>query len=318
MTADLPDRLRRLATSMQVPRTLTTAGRRDRFGDPEHIEPAAGQVWRAEWDNVARLVLLLRPEQRHWRVIPVSVEPTGEDEHSLIVDAGRTSFPVEVTAWAGLDTSLATGVLSRVIDQWDPEITAWCADAAGGTLHEPPAGTRCGRSTAGPYDGSVAVRAHLADDLDVLGAAPLVPVRASAPVDLKGATTRVGLTAVIAALDLPQPTVMKIVQGKCAVTEQQARVLAGLFGYSAEDIMAVGGLPLDLAIELEQPRWRPVWQSIARRLGITEFAARLRVGSGTLAMAFRQTGSTAPDWRSRISQWLATHQDETGDAGHDK
>jgi hypothetical protein len=318
VTADLPDRLRRLAAAMQVPRALTVAGLRDRFGDPDQVEPAAGQVWRAEWEDVSRLVLLLAAEERQWRVVPVSVEPTGEDDDSLVVDAGRTVFPVEVTAWAGLSALIPTGTLSRVIDDWGPEITAWCADTAAGTLHEPPAGTRRGRPATDPYGGSVTVRASLTDDLDILVAAPLVPVQTSAVVDLKAATGRVGLPAVINALGLPQATVMKIVQGKHAVTEQQAQVLAGLFGYAAEDILAAGGLPLNLATELEQPRWRKTWRSLSRRLGVSEYAARLQVGYGTVATAFRQTGGTAPDWRSRIGQWLAAHEDEIGGAVHDK
>lgn len=313
MTADLPDRLRRLAASVQVPRALTTAGLRDRFGDPGDVEPAAGQVWRAEWDDVSRLVLLVAVEGRRWRVVPVSVEPTGEDDHSLVVAADRTVFAVEVTAWAGQATSVPTGTLSRVIDRWSPEITSWCTDAAGGTLREPPAGARRGRPITDPYDGSATIRASLTDDLDVLVAAPLVPTQAPAAVDLKAAAGRVGLRSVVAALALPQPTVMKIVQGKQPATVDQARVLAGLFGCTTEDIIAAaGGLPLDLAVELEQPRWRDTWRSMARRLRVSEVAARLRVGSGTFAVAFRQTGGAAPDWRGRIEQWLSAHQDETG------
>jgi hypothetical protein len=320
VTADLPDRLRRLAAAMQVvPRALTAAGLHDRFGEPDQLEPAAGQVWRAEWEDVSRLVLLLAAEERQWRVVPVSVEPTGEDDDSLVVDAGRTAFPVEVTAWAGLSALIPTGTLSRIIDDWGPEITAWCADAAGGALHEPPAGTRRGRPAADPYGGSVTVRASLMDDLDILVAAPFVPVQTSTVVDLKAATVRVGLKAVIDALGLPQPTVMKIVQGKHLVTEQQAQVLAGLFGYAVEDIMAAtSGLPLGLAAELEQPRWRKTWQSLSCRLGISEYAARMQVGYGTFATAFRQTGRTAPDWPSRISQWLAAHEDEISGAEHDR
>ncbi|MEN3539353.1 hypothetical protein AAH991_29875 [Microbispora sp. ZYX-F-249] len=314
MTADVPDRLQRLAAAMQVPAPLTSAGLRDRFGDPDHLEPAVGQVWRAEWDDVSRLVLLLAAEERHWRVVPVSVEPTGEDDHSLVVDTSHTAFAVEVTAWAGLSALIPTGTLSRVIDDWSRDITNWCADTAGGTLHEPPAGTRRGGPATDPFSASATVRASLADDLDVLVAAPLVPIQASTPVDLKAATGRVGLAAVIAALQLPQPTVMKIVQGKHPVTKQQAHVLAGLFGYAAEEIMmAAGGLPLGLATELEQPRWRETWRSLCRRLGVSEYAARLQAGYGAFATAFRQTGGTAPDWRSRISQWLAAREDETAE-----
>jgi len=318
VTADLPDRLRRLAASMAVPQTLTAAGLHDRFGDPNQLEPAVGQVWRAEWSNVSRLVLLLGAQERHWRVAPVSVEPTGEDDHGLVISAGHTGFPVEVTVWVGLATSIPTGTLSRMVDNYASEITAWCVDMAAGTVREPPAGTRRGRPAVDALDGSTSVRASLADDLDTLVVAPLVPVRAPAAVDLKAATARVGLPTVVAALDLPQSTVMKIVQGKQTATEQQAEILAGLLGYRAEEILGAAGLPIGLAIELEQPRWRPAWRSIARRFNVSEFAARLRAGSGTYAMAFRQTGAAAPNWRSRIDQWLAANGGQTSGAEHDK
>ncbi|WP_262287487.1 hypothetical protein [Micromonospora sp. MA102] len=317
VTAELPDRLRRLAESLQVPRTLTTAAVRNRLGDPCQVEPATGQVWQAEWDNVSQLVLLLSAEGRHWQVVPVSVEPTGEDEQSLLVSPDCTTLPVEVTAWAGLTTSIPTGTLSRAIDNWSANITAWCADTLAGTIRTPPPGTRRGRPAVDPSDSSIAVRASLSDDLEVLGAAPLVPVQTAQAVNLKSAAARAGLPAVITALGLPQPTVMKIVQGKQQVTRQQAEVLAQLLGYAADEIMATtGGLPADLAVELEQPRWRTVWRSIARRLGVSEDVARLRAGTGTFAMAFRQTGGAAPDWRRRIGQWLAASETETSGAEH--
>jgi hypothetical protein len=116
--------MRRLAARMRVPRGLTTSGLSDRFGDPREVQPASGHVWRADWDGVARLVLLLTAEDRRWRVVPVSVEPTGEDERFLVAEASSTVFAVEVTAWAGLAPSIPTGTLSVVIDQWSPQITS--------------------------------------------------------------------------------------------------------------------------------------------------------------------------------------------------
>lgn len=313
MTADRPDRLRQLITSIQAPRALTTAGLRDRFGDAGNVEPTVGQVWRATWDDVSRLVLLVTVEDRRWRVVPVSVEPTGEDDRSLVIAADQTAFAVEVTAWAGRATSIPTGTLCRVIDRWSPGIVSWCADAASKARREPPAGTRPGRRITDPFDANTTIRARLTDDLDVLAAAPLVPTQTPASLDLRAAALSVGLRSVVAALALPQPTVMRIVQGKQPATPEQAQVLAGLFECTTEDIIAAaGGFPLELAVELEQPRWRDTWRSMARRLKVSEAAARLQVGFGTFAAAFRQTGGAGPDWRGRIEQWLAAHQDETG------
>lgn len=164
MTADRANRLRHLAASMRVPRALTNAGLRDRFGDPDAIDPAVGQIRRAEWADVARLVLLIAVDNRRWRVVPVPIEPPGEDEDSLVVGPSRTRFPVEVSAWAGLAKAIPTGVLGRLVDVWEPELVTWCAVTADARL-QAPAGTRVGRP-ADRYASAHAVRADISDDLE--------------------------------------------------------------------------------------------------------------------------------------------------------
>jgi hypothetical protein len=291
---------------MRVPRALTTAGLRDRFGDPDAIDPAVGQIRRAEWADVARLVLLIAVDDRRWRVVPVSIEPRGEDEDSLVVGPSRSTFPVEVTAWAGLIKAIPTGALGRLVDVWEPELVAWCAVTTDARV-QAPAGTRVG----GPVDryaSGHAVRADISDDLDMLASTPLVPVRAEASVDLKAATYRVGLRAVMDALALPQSTVMKIVQGRQAVSESQGARLAEVFGCTVADVLAAtSGLPANLAAELELPRWRAVWRFIAGRLDISEDAARLMAGAGAAAPAYRQTGGASPTWRGRVEQWVTAN-----------
>jgi hypothetical protein len=260
------------------------------------------------------LVLLIAAEDRRWRVVPVSIEPRGEDEHSLVVGTSRTTFPVEVTAWASLIKSIPTGALGRLIDVWEPDLLAWCAQTEG-PLPEP-VGTRVGRP-AHRYDSTCVVRASISDDLDVLADTPLVPVRTATSVNLKAETRRVGLQAVMDALGLPQGAVMKIVQGQQAVSESHAARLADLFGCTAAEVQAAtGGLPAGLAAELELPRWRAVWRFMASRLDISEAAARLMAGAGVAAPAYRQTGGAAPNWRGRVEQWVTANDYAPGRTTH--
>jgi hypothetical protein len=310
VTSEVPDRVWRLASAIRAPRGLTSEGLRERFGDLEQVEPAPGQVWRAHWDDVSRLVLLLGNEQRWWRVAPVSIEPTGEDERSLVLDGTRTTFGVEVTVWAGLIRSIPTGTLSRILDEWDEGIAAWCRDTANGRETAPPPGTRRGRPVGGLWETGSSTRATLADELEVLAEAPLVPTLATSTVDLRAAAKAVGLKAVVETLDVAQPEAMAILSRKQPVTAAQAKVLGSLFNMPAEDIAAAAGsLPVDLAVELEQPRWRRTWQRLAGQFGGTEVMARLTAGFGTCGMAYRQTGTSTPDWRARLGQWLSTQPD---------
>lgn len=313
MTTDLPESLRVLANSLQVPQSLTTAGLRQRFGDPDRIDPVAGQVRRAQWGDVSLLVLLLgAADDRHWQAVPVSIDPSGEDENSLVLDPQRTVFPVNVTAWAGLPARLPTGVLSRVVDVWDADVMTWCA----GSGSSPPPGTRRGRSVV-PYGHDADVRADLQDTLEILVEAPLVPVRTAVTLDVAAAAARVGLPAVVAALGVTLPAAVKIVKGKATVTGDQAVILARLFGSAASDVLAaVNGLPAELAVELERPRWRTVWRSWAAHLRRAEDAVRLQIGTNVSALGYRQTGGTGtPDWSSRIEHWLADHDVEDVSGG---
>jgi hypothetical protein len=305
VTTDLPESVRVLASSLRVPPALTTDGLRERFGDPDGIDPVAGHVRRAEWGNVSLLVLLLgAADERHWRVVPVSIDPTGEDKNSVVVGTQRTVFPVEVTAWAGLPACLPTGVLSRLVDVWDPDVTTSCASP--GTA--PPPGTRRGRSMV-PYGRDAEIRADLQDMLENLADAPLVPVRTTAALDVAAAAASVGLDVVVAALGIALPAVVKIVKGKATVTGDQAAVLARLFDVPVRDVLtAVNGLPSELAVELERPRWRNVWRRWAAELRRAEDAVRLQVGTNVLALGYRQTGGTGtPDWNSRIAHWFTEH-----------
>ncbi len=307
VTAEIPDRVRRLAASAQAPHALTTGGIRERFGEPARVRPSAGQVWRATWADVSRLVLLVEAKERYWRVAPVSVEPTGEDHDTLVLSPESTVFGLEVTVWAGLARSIPTGTLSRIVDTWPVEITSWCGDTSAGSIGDPPSGARRGRPGSEPWDGGAMVRVALTDDMDVLAAAPLVPTQQTAQVDLRAAARAVGLRAVVDALGTSQPETMQILSGKRPTTQAQAQALAPLLGFSVDDIMAASGsLPFDLAVELEQPWWRSTWQALARYFQGSETSARISVGFGVFGMAYRQTGETAPDWRGRIGQWLAT------------
>src|SRR6266498_4550339 len=79
----VPAALQRLAASVAAPEALTVPGLRQRFGDSQGVEVAVGQLWRACWDDVAVLALLVDVQAAAVMVAPVTMDPPGEDENSL-------------------------------------------------------------------------------------------------------------------------------------------------------------------------------------------------------------------------------------------
>jgi len=311
----VPARLFELARRAQAPDALSDHGLRARFGDPADAVIQVGQVWRARWDDVSVLLLILATEARDVLAAPVSIDPPAEDERCIVIDASSTAFAVEATVWADMAGSVPVRVLERAVDQWNETIADWILQrsGSGGDL---PQGVRPGRPISDEFGPSALVRAEIADDLDALVRAPGLP--AATPGEqrqdlaslLRG---KLDLAALCAALDLPQPKVIRIVRGKEPLTTDQMAVVASITGLTTEQVaQSVRPLPLGLVVKAEHPRWRPAWQQRARTYGITEAQARLTASYGAYALAARETRGGEPDWDQRLREFL---RDETKPAG---
>lgn len=313
---DVPRRFLDLAEHARAPQALSEEGLRERFGEPTEVELETGQVWRARWDEVSVLVLLVGFAGRDVLVAPVTIDPPAEDENAAVLEGSNTVFGVECTVWAGMTTTLPVRVLDRVIDAWPAEIVRWTANAAQGHPGPVPAGARPGRPIYSELDPAAELRAELADELETLCQAPGLPVETA------GATTQglaallgptLDLAALCSALGLQQPEVMKLLRGKVPFAPEQVEAVARATGLPAEKIAStVRPLPLGLAQKLEHPRWRPAWTRRAERLQVTEAQARLTGGYGTFALAARETGGGEPDWDARIRQFLREQDDPEG------
>ncbi|MGW0582227.1 hypothetical protein ACWD25_41285 [Streptomyces sp. NPDC002920] len=312
----LPQRFLDLAQRARGPRALSEAGLRERFGDPAQVELTTGQVWRARWDEVSMLVLVLDVDDLEVSAVPVTIDPPGEDETSVVVDGSRTAFGVDTTVWAGLVCCVPMRVLERVVDTWDDDIvgctTARAQDRPGPVV----AGLREGQPIRSALEPAAEVRAGLADDLEYLQRAPGLPIQesgrpAGSLASLLG--DRLDLGALCAALQLPQPEVMRLLRGKTPLSLDQVDTVASATGLPAEQITrTIRPLPADLVQAVEHPRWRSVWVRRARRLGVSETQARLSGGYGTFALAARQTGGGAADWDARLRQFLRSEDGVEG------
>ncbi|MEU9048630.1 hypothetical protein AB0D63_44670 [Kitasatospora sp. NPDC048343] len=305
----VPQRFLELAAAAMAPQQLSNEGLRARFGSPEEVRLAAGQVWRACWEETSLLVLVLELATREVRAAPVTIDPPGEDAASLVVDGRRTVFGVETTVWAGLAGPVPTRVLDRVVDSWEPDLVAWAAETAAGGTPSVPAGARQGVAPVSVFDASEDVRAVLEDDLEALRMAPGLPAaEGSAKVVSLGELLKgrlPDLPALGTALELSQPEVMRILRGSTPLAPGQAEEVAKVTGLPVEAVAAaVRPLPPALAAAAEHPRWRQTWRSRAQRLGVSEGDARLTGGYGAFALAARETGGADPDWEGRLRQFL--------------
>lgn len=287
---------------------LSAAGRRARFGDTHDHPIHPGQIWRASWDDVRRLVVIRYVEGTEIDVIPLTVDPPAEDADCFVLDDRSTAFGADATLWAGLSTTLPMRVLDEIIDQLTDKMSTWACDPDSNL----PDGVRRGRAPSHPFDTSIEVRAMIGDDLTALRSSPALPVAPDGdgqPVLTLASILgkNVDLEALVSALSplgLDQPAVMSLLRGKRPVSPEIASAIASVTGIEAARVAgAVKPLPARFVEEVDHPRWRHVWRERAQRTGSREEDARLAVSYEMFARAARQTGGQEPDWHARLAQF---------------
>jgi hypothetical protein len=278
-------------------------------------DPSRGQLWRATWEGVTQLVLVLRVTAAGTAtVVPVTVDPPASDEASVVADADLTMLGHEATLWGGLAADMPFLVFDVLLGVVAPTIVAAAERVAVGEgRDELPEGLRTGSRVESPFDPAAQVRAELSDALDLLGHAAWVassaPAGKSLPELLKGRKEVPELLREIAeTLGLKPPEVMSIMKGARPVLPDQAPVFARIAGLTEQEVLsAAPPLPDGLILELDRPRWRKALTARRASAG-SEGAARRSVAYGALALAARQTGASSADpWPERIRQYLATH-----------
>jgi hypothetical protein len=277
---------------------LTELALRERFDVPDRWPLRPGAVWRARWDDVAVLVLLVEnPTATAVTAIPVTFDDTGADADTLLVPA-PAARGVPLAVWRTLRRDLPLAVLDRPVDELAPAVLAW---TAGGPAPDD-------AHVGGPALPSVAsrspVRADLEDDLDALIAAVPELTTASPGSAAAEARKRVSpsdeqFAALMDRLGVGLPVVLDLVDGKRQPSPEEAAVLLDIVGATPE----VARPPAELMIEMYQPRWKVTVLELAHRRDLDEAAARMAMATGAFALAARQTGEQTPDWRERLARW---------------
>lgn len=293
-----------LARSAAAP-ALTDKGLRTRFGEPTRMTIRPGQVWRACWDDVVVLLVVVSVADREIDAIPITIDPPVEDEHCIVLDGSSTAFEVPLTVWGGLRGSVPTRVLDRILDDW-PHLVELLAGGPENDETDLPPGCRRGRPITDEFDPAARRRSELSDDLDTLRVAPGLPV--DTPGVRKSLLDIIGtpdLPALGEALDLTQPAVMRLLRGTVPLTTEQMAIIADLTGRSVAEIGDTARpLPLRLVKSAEHPQWRPAWRARAQRLSVSEAEARLSGTYRVFGIAARETGGAEPNWDERLRHFL--------------
>jgi hypothetical protein len=316
----VPERVLRAGAAAAASAGLAAAIRAAEGADTAP-DPARGQLWRAAWDDVAQLVMVLSVTERgSARVAPVTTDPPAADDTSAVLDADVTVLGHQATVWGGLAVLVPFMVFEVMIGAVAAEVVDAAEQvAAGGAADGLPAGVRAGAAAASLFDPAADVRAELTDNLGRLSSAAWAPSMPgptrTLQVQLQGRPDLAAvMQALASALGVQLPTVIDVMTGRRPVTPVQAGAVAKITGLTEDQVLsAVSPLPAGLASELDHPRWR---KALRLRLGPGESEATVRVATayGVLALAARQTGPmSTPSWPQRIRQYLAAEPPGRGD-----
>ena len=308
----VPERVLRAGAAAAAPPGLLAALRSAEAAPPP--DPVRGQLWRVLWGGAAQLVLVLEVTGTGTATVaPMTTDPPGADENSVVLDAGLTVLGCPVTVWGGLSTEIPFFVFDVPVGAVTSAITRAVVRAAAGGQVTLPDGVSGGAPAEPLFSPVAGVRGDLTDAMEGFRSAAWVPPAApdGRPLRelLKGHPAAPALMRELAgALGLKAPEVIELMKGTRPVPPEQVSVIVRITGLAEGDVQsAAAPLPDGLVRELGRPQWRKAIRDRLQRGG-PEATARLAVAYGTLALAARQTGPASADsWPQRIGHYLATH-----------
>lgn len=278
----------------------------------EEIRP--GQVWRARWEATSVPVLIIDTlsddnNELCVSVVPMTIEPHGENDQALVVDSEANIFGVAATLWIGLNRKIPLRTFDVCFGDMPDRITTYCDFASRGEMVEPPHGTRVGRRDPSVFADDAEIEATLEDELAELERVQGLVIEDSEKARqlLLKQLTQVDLESAMAELNMNQAAAMEVLRGHAHLTADQTNILARLANLNPDDISRIfKRLPSAVILAVEHPRWRQQLDHIATRAqrGINE--VREEAAHEILEMAARQTSSSRT-YDDRLAHWIGVH-----------
>ena len=260
-------------------------------------EPAPGQLWRAEWNGGACLVLIFG--ERRGRTVPVLAATSDHigDERAIVAVAENGMEPA---VWAGITAPIMTFTLEHRIT----DLTRQSLEKLGAVA----AGEQSGdwAPIVSDLDDRVLVRADLTERLRNLSEAEWLPTASSGPTLAELATDAGVTTSQVAEhLRITPGAARRLLLGQQEPNSDQARALAELLGSAASTSVRFDD---DLIADLDQPEFRSGLRLIAAASHQgDEIAARRDFAGQMMALAARPRERGSLTWAALIEERLREH-----------
>jgi hypothetical protein len=251
--------------------------------------PAAGQLWRAEWDGVVQLLVVVAATDTTTDAMPV-IEADGADDTSLELDPSLLGWRAAVIA------AEVASVPIRVLDRFLGVVSRNVLDRARAVAAGDPGD---GDPIVSPLDERWGHRAQLHENLVALTEATWVPE-----------TAEVGIVELLrAAWDRPSALAKdlgttpghatELLTGKRPLNDDERREVGRRLGRD----LGPAAPPAEVLWALDHPTVRPSWRAKALRSGTQDTSAFrwATYANSNFALAARTTGGL-----SERERWLAT------------
>ncbi|MGO9334453.1 MAG: zf-HC2 domain-containing protein [Acidimicrobiales bacterium] len=276
---------------------FTSGGLKEGFANVPG-DPRPGELWHLEWEEDAALALVLAADLSSVHIVPVVVDTDAADESVVWISADDGPLGVELAAWVGLVISVPLGVLHASFGS---------VNAAAFVQVRQAAATE--RSLASSGDMIIGGYAHIAAVIGRLSAAKWAEAPAQDPIDLRKRAQDLGISVATLAqgLAVAPGEVTELFRGQRAPSPTEVEALANILQIDVLKLRRTPTIPEDMERSIERPAWRPRLRDRARKLGISEAAARRQLAVDLLPVAARTTGPTRgrPDWNQLIAELLA-------------
>jgi len=241
-------------------------------------QPAAGQLWRAEWDGLVQLLLVLAATDTTTETVPV-IEAEAADDTCVEIDRALLGWRAALLAAEA--ATLPIRVLDLFLGMVDDEVVARVHRVADGEVGD-------GDPIVSPLDERWGHRVQIHENLAALAEATWVPHTAEPGlVDLLRSTwSRPKLLADDLGITPGQATA--ILAGERPLNDDQRREVGHRLGRE----IGPAAPPDDVVWAIDHPTLRPSWRAKARRAGRQDSPAfRWETYSNSnFALAARTTG----------------------------